>query len=81
MADTQVAERSVGLTAVAAVLDQRLRQLDPPPPGAIHDVRFTIEVWVDGVRLYQPLCGAGRLRVAKRSGRARFEPLKNHKGP
>lgn len=81
MADTQGTERLVGLTAVATVLDRQLRELDALPPGTDHDVRFTIECWVDGVRLYQPLSGAGRLRVAKRSGRARFEPLRNHKGP
>jgi hypothetical protein len=79
-ATTQTAERAAGIAALRLLLEKLEREVDTVPSGAEYDVRISCEIWVDGVRLYEPVTFGGLLRTARKTGRPRLEPRRNYKG-
>ena len=77
---TQGPQRAAAIAAALLVLADEERSAELLPGGAEYDVRITLEAFVDGVRIYEPITAGGLLRTARKSGKPRFQRRVNYKG-
>lgn len=77
---TQGPQRAAAIAAALLVLSEEKQSAERLPSGAEYDVRITLEAFVDGVRIYEPITAGGLLKTAQKSGKPRFQRRPNYKG-
>jgi hypothetical protein len=77
---TQGPQRAAAIATALLVLQSEERTAQQLPSGAEYDVRITLEAFVDGVRIYEPITAGGLLKTAQKSGKPRFQRRPNYKG-